>query len=144
LQGYLDGLPTGVRPLGPISAACPGSPQIADRLLDLYLAGTKTAGSGLVEDYLTARDPLPKVGDHWIFLDSGGRPRCILRTSRVEMRVFRDVPERIAVAEGEGDLSLAYWKRAPAEHYRPHLSEWGIDDIEAATVVTEFFTLVHR
>ena len=128
---------------GAVVAGCPGSPEIADRLIGLYLAGVKTAGSGLVEDYAAAGDPLPQVGDHWIALGGDERPRLILRTDRVETHRFLDVPERIAVAEGEGDLSLAYWRRAHTRHYAPHLQEWGLRDIDDATVVTEFFTLVH-
>ncbi|WP_425309574.1 ASCH domain-containing protein [Ammonicoccus fulvus] len=141
---YVDTLSPENRPDGSVIAACPGSPDIADQLIDLYLSGKKIAGSGLVEDYSRAGDPLPKIGDHWIALGSDGDPRCILRTVDVETHLFKDVPERIAVAEGEGDLSLAYWKRAHAEHFRPHLSRWGVTDIEQATVITEFFALAHR
>nr|WP_277626196.1 ASCH domain-containing protein [Arsenicicoccus piscis] len=142
-QAFLTDHPDVVASEGSVIAGTPGSPDIADRLIDLYLAGAKTAGSGLAEDYATAGDALPQVGDHWIALDGNGRPRLILRTDRVETHRFLDVPERIAIAEGEGDLSLAYWRRAHAQHYAPHLQEWGLRDINDATVVTEFFTLVH-
>lgn len=112
-------------------------------MIDLYLSGAKTAGSGLVEDYVTNGDPPPQVGDHWIALGADGRPRLILRANRVETHRFLEVPERIAVAEGEGDLSLAYWRLKHAERYTPYLDEWGLRDINDATVVTEFFTLVY-
>ena len=143
-QAYLTDLEPGNRPQKQPIAAIPGSPEIADQLIDLYLSGQKTAGSGLVEDYLAAGDPLPQVGDHWIALDSALRPRCILRTERIETHLFKDVPESIARAEGEGDLSLAHWKRVHALHFEPHLAEWAVGDLDEATVVTEFFTLVHR
>lgn len=139
---YVDGLPHD--PDGPVSASCAGGPELADRLADLYLSGRKTAGSGLVEDYTAEGDPLPQVGDHWIVLGSDLRPRCILRTVRVETHPFPEVPERIAVAEGEGDLSLEYWRREHERFFRPHLADWGLSDIADATVVTEFFELVHR
>ncbi|MDO5682314.1 MAG: ASCH domain-containing protein [Propionibacteriaceae bacterium] len=110
-----------------------GRSDIADRLIDLYLTGKKIAGSGLVEDYSAAGDPLPKIGDHWIALGSNGTPQCILRTVVVETHLFKDIPDRIAIAEGEGDLSISFWKRAHAERYQPQLSRWGITDIEQAT-----------
>jgi uncharacterized protein YhfF len=144
-QAYLNQLPPSEQWRGSkVTASYAGSREMTDRLIDLYLTGRKTAGSGLVEDYLTAGDPLPAVGDHWIALGQNGEPRCILRTERVETHAFRDVPERIAVAEGEGDLSLDYWRHSHAAHYCPHLEEWGIVDIEEATVVTEHFTIVFR
>jgi extradiol dioxygenase family protein len=42
------------------------------------------------------------------------------------------------------DLSLDYWRHLHAAHYSPHLEEWGIADIEEATVITEHFTIVFR
>ena len=143
-QEYLDRLAPDEHPTGAVIADCPGSPDIADDLIDLYLAGRKTAGSGLLAAYKAEGDPLPQVGDHWLALDARERPRCILRTRRLETHRFDEAPERIAVAEGEGDRSLDHWRRAHAEHFRPHLTAWGIDDLDAAVVVTEFFDLVHR
>lgn len=142
-QGYLGQLrAAGDQRVPNVIASYAGSPEITDQLIDLYLAGTKTAGSGLVEDYASAGDPLPEVGDHWIALGGDGEPRCILRTDQVEIHTFKDVPERVAVAEGEGDLTLEYWRRVHSSHYSPHLREWEIDDIEESNVVTEFFAVV--
>ena len=53
------------------------------------------------------------------------------------------MPERIAVAEGEGDLCLSHWRATHARRYADHLQEWGLLHIEDATVVTEFFHIVH-
>lgn len=142
-QAYLTEHPDAGAHTRHVVAGRPGSPGIADQLIELYLSGVKTAGSGLVEDYLANGDPLPQVGDHWIALGADGRPHLILRTDRVETHPFLAVPERIAVAEGEGDLSLALWRLAHTEFYAPYLDEWGLRDITDATVVTEIVTLVH-
>lgn len=142
-QAYLETLrPSGIVQPPHVTAGCAGRPQDTDDLLARYLDGTKTAGSSLVEDFLAANDPVPKVGDCWIVLSSGGEPRCILRTVKIEMHRFQDVPVEIAVAEGEGDLSLAHWRRVHAASYTPHLEAWGVDDLDEATVVTEFFDVV--
>ncbi len=125
-----------------VVASYAGSRETTNGLIDLYLAGVKSAGSGVAEDYASAGDPLPEVGDHWIALGADGEPRCILRTRQVEIHRFKDVPERIAVAEGEGDLTLGYWRCAHASQYIPYLQEWGMNNIEEATIVTEFFDLV--
>lgn len=57
-----------------VSAGYAGNPQITDELLALYLGGKKTAGSSLKEDFLSAGDAIPKVGNHWIYLNSSGAP----------------------------------------------------------------------
>ncbi len=142
---YLQSLLERDRPVNPfVTAAYAGTPEITDELLALYLCGKKTAGSSIVEDYVSAGDLLPKVGNYWIYLNSQNVPSCILRTERIETNKFRDVSESIAIAEGEGDLSLAYWKRVHAEIYLPHLKSWGIAHMDDATVITEFFTIVFR
>lgn len=143
-QAYLDQLPAGAEALRDtrVIVEPAGSPEITDHLIDLYLAGTKTAGSGLLADDESAGDPLPQVGHRWIALGASGEPRCILRTESVEAHAFRDVPARIAHAEGEGDRTIATWRRLHAEFYAPHLEEWSVEDLEQATVVTEFFALV--
>ena len=133
------------RPLDPIvKAAHAGTPKITDELLSLYFTGRKTAGSGIVEDYQSAGDALPKVGNFWIYLDGQGEPRCILRTDRVEINKFKDVPLSVAIAEGEGDLSLEHWRRVHSELYVPLLEGWGVKQIEDATVITEFFSMAYR
>ena len=97
-----------------------------------------------MEDYLTECDPLPEIGNYWIVLDSECRPRCIVQTINIEQNKFKDVPVEVALAEGEGDLSLEYWRRVHRSFYAPFLKQWGVRDIEEATVVTEHFRIVHQ
>lgn len=125
-----------------ISAAPAGNFDITDSLISLYKEGKKTAGSGLVEDYESAGDPLPKVGDYWIVLNSSKEPTLILKTIKTEIYKFKNVPQSVAIAEGEGDLSLKYWREEHAKFFRPYLKEWGIDDLNEAHSIVEFFEMV--
>lgn len=144
-ENYLQNLPANQRPNDAfVSAGYAGTPEITDELLGLYLSGKKTAGSSILEDFLSAGDPPPKVGNYWIYLNSLGAPSCILRTERIVKHKFRDVPPEIAIAEGEGDLSVEYWKRVHSELYLPHIKQWGLEDLNDATVITEFFKIVCR
>jgi uncharacterized protein YhfF len=127
-----------------VEANMAGSREITDALLALYLAGKKDAGSGLVKDYETMQDPLPKVGNHWIILDSNERPLCLVRTRKVEIHKFSEIPSYVAEAEGEGDLSVAYWKEAHASFFSPFLKRWGVGRLEEAEVVVEFFDVLVR
>lgn len=76
--------------------------------------------------------------------EESSSPSCILRTERVVLNKFKDVPEEVAIAEGEGDRSLEDWRKIHSDIYSPMLRDWGVDDINDATVITEFFHIVFR
>ena len=100
------------------------------------------AGSSLVKDFETAGDPLPEVGNYWIILDSREKPRCLVKTVRVVISLFREIPEEVARAEGEGDLTVADWQRGHRAFFTPSLTKWGIPDLDEAEVITEFFDVL--
>lgn len=142
---FIFSLPQRLQPLNPnISASVAGNKEITDELLNLYLTGKKTAGSSLVEDFLSVGDPLPQIGNYWIYLNSKEEPSCILQTVDIKIYKFDEVSVEIAIAEGEGDLSLSYWKKTHENLYRPFLQKWGLNSIHEATVITEFFKIVYR
>jgi 5-formyltetrahydrofolate cyclo-ligase len=144
-EKYLETLTKQEHPINPkVEASFAGNKEITDELLQLYLSGKKTAGSSILEDFISAGDPLPKVGNYWIFLNSKNEPSCILKTIKIVLNKFRDVTVEIAIAEGEGDLSLEYWRKVHEEIYAPNLSGWGVSNIEEATVITEFFEIIYR
>ncbi len=87
------------------------SDALADELLALVLAGTKTATCWPVGD----GQSVPAVGSRAVALDSRDRARAVLETVALEQRAFEDVEPDFASAEGEGDRSLGYWRH---EHRR--------------------------
>ncbi len=54
---------------------------------------------------------MPEAGDLFVVLDSRRAPRCLCRTTSVEIRRFDDVDAAFAWDEGEDDRSLASWRR---------------------------------
>lgn len=144
-QEYVNSLEEAKRPQqASVMASYAGSPEITDELLELYLSGKKWAGSSILEDFISSGDPIPKIDDYWIYLDSKSIPRIILRTEETVLNKFYNVPESIAIAEGEGDLSLEYWREAHSRFYLPQIKSWGLQSLEDATVITEFFSIVYR
>ncbi len=127
-----------------VEVSIAGNDEIADELLALYLNGKKTAGSSLVTDFEQAGDPLPRIGDYWIILDKEKKPRCIVKTIRIEFNQFDEMTDEIAKAEGEGDLSLTYWRKAHIEFFTPYLEGLGIKDLEKEKVITEFYEVVYK
>lgn len=127
-----------------VEASIAGDYAIADDLLELYLLGKKTAGSGLVQDFKLAGDELPVVGNYWIVLDTNDNPSCILKTVRVEINKFKNITLEIAQAEGEGEQTVEYWHRVHREFFTPFLADLKITNLDEEDVVTEFYELVYR
>jgi uncharacterized protein YhfF len=87
-------------------------PQLADELLELVLAGVKTATCS-TEDEPNTSTP----SERWIVLDGRGHPRCVIETLEVTYRRFGDVDAAFAHDEGEGDRSLAHWRQAHRNYF---------------------------
>lgn len=118
------------------------NPALADLLLDLVLAGTKTATSSLAAEYDEQTEPMPKAGDLSILLDGAGTPRALIRTTSVEVVPFGGVGEDFAVAEGEGDRTLASW-RAEHEEFWNRAAPDGITLGPDTEVVCERFEVLY-
>ena len=86
--------------------------ELATELALLVRDGPKRATAGLASEYEVGGESLPKVGDLSLVLDGDGAPICVIRTTQVEIRRFADVDEAFAWDEGEGDRTLAWWRRA--------------------------------
>ena len=107
---------------------------LRDELVAAILAGAKTATSSLRAAY--GDEPLPRVGEGEILLDSAGAPVAVLCTTDVELRAFGDIDADFARAEGEGFTDVAAWRAAHADFWREHpLSD-------ASLVVTQRIALV--
>ena len=96
------------------------TPEQADELLALVLAGTKTATSSAAWDYDTEDEPLPEAGTLSIILDGRGHPRALIETTAVATVPFDEVDEEHAFLEGEGDRSLTHWREVHEQFFTEH------------------------
>lgn len=92
------------------------SPELADELLALVLAGRKTATCGALRDY-GGDEPVPEVGRREVVLDGAGRRAAVIETVEAIHRRFDAVDADFARDEGEGDLSYAYWRQAHEAYF---------------------------
>jgi uncharacterized protein YhfF len=94
------------------------SPVLADELLRLVLAGTKTATCGALRDFAPAGgEAMPVVGRRDVVLDGQGRRAAVIETVEVSLRRFDEVDAQFAFDEGEGDRSQEYWRRAHRAYF---------------------------
>jgi uncharacterized protein YhfF len=84
------------------------SPAMADELGALIVQGIKTATCSALWE--AEGNPIPQKGLITIALDGRGQPLCIVESVEVTVRKYNEVDSDFAREEGEGDLSLNYWR----------------------------------
>lgn len=115
-RASIDGLPEEL----PEAWAFGATPAHADELLELVLAGVKTATASSLWDYEHTGEALPEPGLLSIILDGHGEPRALLETVSVEVVPFDEVTDEHAYAEGEDARTLASWREAHERFWRMH------------------------
>lgn len=115
-----------------------------DMLASLVLQGKKTATASVYELYELDGEELPKVGTYSVIMDSKDHAVCIIKDTAVTVVPFRDVDEEQARFEGEGDLSLDYWRDVHRQCFSEWMSESGLVFSEDTKVVLEKFEVVYR
>lgn len=88
------------------------SKEMADELCALILAGRKTATCTALYSFELDDQPVPEPGNRSVILDGSGNARCVIECLEAEAVPFDEVDEAFAKDEGEGDLSLKYWRKA--------------------------------
>ncbi|KFI51816.1 ASCH domain-containing protein [Bifidobacterium biavatii] len=120
-----------------------------DRLVRLILNGTKTATAALLIDYTECGDPLPRIGDRSILVDSDEHGVAMLTTTDVSVVRLADVTNSHALAEGEVDTTAAQWRRTHEAYwnsaeYRSYFADPTFPVNDDTLVVLERFKVTER
>jgi uncharacterized protein YhfF len=119
-----------------------GSWRMATELAELVVASIKRATASLMRDYAKGRWPLPAVGDFVVVIDGAGTPRCIWRTTEIEIKPLDTADARFAWDEGEGDRTLDWWLAAHRRYFARQAAREGFEMHDAIETVFERFTVV--
>lgn len=114
----------------------------ANELAELVLRGKKAATASLLWQYETGGKRAPQTGDLSVVTDWQTSPLCVIETSGVEVQAFEDVDDEFAAAEGEGDLSLEYWRRVHWAYFGRVCEQLAQDRSPTMPVVCERFRVV--
>ena len=120
------------------------SPELADKLLEPILKGIKTATCSAFWEYENEENVMPAVGLKTVVLDGKNEPRCIIETTEITIRMYNEVDEQFAGEEGEGDLSLEYWRDAHKRFFSRTLPAIGREFSEDMPLVCERFKIVWK
>ncbi|WP_147803931.1 ASCH domain-containing protein [Alkalicoccus halolimnae] len=119
------------------------SKEMADELAELVKSGTKTATASNYSLY-GDDEPLPYSGMHNIVLDGEGTAAAVIVTTTVDIVPFDEVTEEHAWLEGEGERTLAQWRRDHEAFFKREFAESREDFHEKMPVVCERFKLVYK
>lgn len=117
--------------------------EMADELGQLVYSGIKTATCSLLWEYEHDGEPLPESGELSIILDGAGEPLCLIETTEVNISPYDQVDSQFAYDEGEGDRSLAYWRRAHWRFFTGVCERIGRDPEDSMPLVCERFRVVY-
>ncbi len=110
----------------------------------LALRGVKTVRTGLKWRYEEMGGTLPVPEEIRIILDGRGRPLAAVRVTSVEIHRFKDIPERVAVAEGEGDGGTQSWKKIRRRAFKAEARRLGRGRSPDMEIVCEFFEVIRK
>ena len=97
--------------------------ETADKMVDLVMRGIKTAITSSFLGY-NENDPMPKVGDYSIVLDSSKKPVCVIQDKVVEVMPYNHISRAYAYLEGEGARSYNYWRKTHDEYFKQEFKEY--------------------
>lgn len=114
-----------------------------DALARLVLEGRKTATSSAYPLYAREGEPLPEAGHYSVILDSQDEAVCIIRNVRVTVVAYREITAGHAFREGEGDRTLADWRKVHEAFFSADMAASGLSFDEDMPVVCEEFEVVY-
>jgi uncharacterized protein YhfF len=120
------------------------SPEMAQRLAALVIAGRKTATVSAVASNPNGEST---IGERWVVEAGPDWPVAVIETVMYEKRRFDEIDPDFAAAEGERDLSYAWWRHDHETYfkaegtYAPDMHLWAerfrliavLDEVFAAT-----------
>lgn len=144
-EQFLASLPTDspYRGRGFIAEGWGDGPEMADELGALIAQGAKTATCSSVWEWEAEGQTPPGLGTLTVVLDGKGDPLCIVETVEVAVRRYNEVDADFARAEGEGDLSLAYWRDAHKRFFTRTMARIGREFSEEMPLVCERFRIIY-
>ena len=115
--------------------------KACNELLDLVLQGKKRATSSSLAGFRAEGTAVPEEGELSVITDWDGHPRCVIRTTKVRVIPYKDIPFGLARLEGEDD-TLASWRKSHEAFFREEGKSLGYSFSEDMEVVFEEFEVV--
>lgn len=110
-----------------------------DKLFYLVKNGKKIATC-----YIYNNEDLTDINEYSVLVNQNGKKRLLLKTEKITIRSFKEVDDIHAKKEGEGDLSLKYWKEVHKDFFTKELKEKNLQFSEDLLLVLEDFKVIKK
>jgi uncharacterized protein YhfF len=107
-----------------------------NELISLVLANKKRATTSLYTD----DNDLPIIGEESIICYDDDSCACTVKTKDYKIMRFKDMTEELAKLEGEGDLSLNYWRVVHNKFFKSFDKNFNDD----SKIVFEIFEVIDK
>lgn len=141
-ESYLLSLPVAARARHVSADYFCADAHNANLCASLVVAGRKRATCSLAYWYLEKGERMPEQGDLLVVTDWSGLPKALVEIVSVTLCPFDEVDAAFAAEEGEGDVSLAWWREAHKAFFEREMKAEGREFDEHATLVLERFRVV--
>ena len=115
----------------------------ANTLADLVVKQIKRATATSLWWFKQNNQKLPQPGDQAIATDWYGNPKAIIETTKIAPTPFRKVTAEFARIEGEGDLSLKYWRKVHEAYYQREMEPFGEKFHKDMIIICEHFKVIY-
>ena len=78
-----------------------------------------------------------------IITDWNKVPQAIILTTKIELIKFNEITAKFAQREGEGDKSLAYWKKVHKAYYKREMQGYKEKFSEDMIIVCQYFETIY-
>ncbi len=114
----------------------------ADECATLVIQGIKQATASSLWWYEKNQEALPKIGDQYVVTDWEGNAKAIIEVTIIEQTPYHQISPEFAAIEGEGDKSLAYWKKVHKAYYQREMEPHDESFHEEMIIVCEHFKTI--
>lgn len=121
-----------------------GDEFCADELFELVYEGKKVATCGSLWTYEHYNEEPFRAGELSIVTNFFGTKGCVIRTIATQIKKFNEITEEEAQLEGEGDLSLNYWRKEHERFFKREFLDINKTFSEDIPVVFEKFEVIYR
>jgi len=127
----------------PISFYFCDNKKDADECADLVVKKIKQATATSLWWFEKNNESLPKIGNQYIVTDWNGYAKAVVEVTKVEETPYNQITAEFAQSEGEGDKSLAYWKKVHQAYYTREMEPFNESFDENMIIVCEYFKTIH-
>ena len=109
----------------------------------LVVKNIKQATAPSLWSFEINNEKLPRKGDLNIITNWNKAPKAIILTTKIELIKFNEITAKFAQKEGEGDKSLAYWRKAHKAYYKREMQGHKEEFSKDMIIVCQYFDTIY-